>query len=136
MWAQQYTTPSHAAIIFTLEPVFAVITSYLVIGERLNGRSMVGAVFGVGWDIDCGIVGAGGGAGVAGAMGELQIEGSEVLISEELALDGDNSMNDIAELRFCEIQLCACHVLISFHVTRPTFHKPQGWGTLRACLIS
>src|SRR6202451_1209678 len=33
LWAQQYTTPSHAAIIFTLEPVFAVITSYLVIGE-------------------------------------------------------------------------------------------------------
>jgi drug/metabolite transporter (DMT)-like permease len=45
MWAQQYTTPSHAAIIFTLEPVFAVITSYLVIGERLGGRSMIGAVF-------------------------------------------------------------------------------------------
>jgi drug/metabolite transporter (DMT)-like permease len=43
MWAQQYTTPSHAAIIFTLEPVFAVITSYLVIGERLNRRSMLGA---------------------------------------------------------------------------------------------
>ena len=42
--AQRYTTPSHAAIIFTLEPVFAVITSYLVIGERLNGRSMVGGV--------------------------------------------------------------------------------------------
>jgi drug/metabolite transporter (DMT)-like permease len=45
MWAQQYTTPSHAAIIFTLEPVFAVITSYLVIGERLNRRSMLGAGF-------------------------------------------------------------------------------------------
>jgi drug/metabolite transporter (DMT)-like permease len=45
MWAQQYTTPSHAAIIFTLEPVFAVITSYLVIGERLGGRSLVGAIF-------------------------------------------------------------------------------------------
>jgi drug/metabolite transporter (DMT)-like permease len=45
MWAQQYTTPSHAAIIFTLEPVFAVITSYLVIAERLNRRSMLGAGF-------------------------------------------------------------------------------------------
>ena len=43
LWAQQYTTPSHAAIIFTLEPVFAVITSYLVIGERFDGRSKVGA---------------------------------------------------------------------------------------------
>jgi drug/metabolite transporter (DMT)-like permease len=45
MWAQQYTTPSHAAIIFALEPVFAVITSYLVIAERLNRRSMLGAGF-------------------------------------------------------------------------------------------
>jgi drug/metabolite transporter (DMT)-like permease len=45
LWAQQYTTSSHAAILFTLEPVFAVITSYLVIGERLNTRSLVGAAF-------------------------------------------------------------------------------------------
>jgi drug/metabolite transporter (DMT)-like permease len=44
MWAQQYTTPSHAAIIFTLEPVFAVITSYLVIRERLSMRGAFGAV--------------------------------------------------------------------------------------------
>jgi len=44
MWAQQYTTPSHAAIIFTLEPVFAVITSYLVIRERLTARGAFGAV--------------------------------------------------------------------------------------------
>jgi drug/metabolite transporter (DMT)-like permease len=43
LWAQQYTTSSHAAIIFTLEPVFAVITSYVVIGERLGARSMIGA---------------------------------------------------------------------------------------------
>jgi drug/metabolite transporter (DMT)-like permease len=45
LWAQQYTTPSHAAIIFTLEPVVAVVTSYIMIGERLNTRSIVGAVF-------------------------------------------------------------------------------------------
>jgi drug/metabolite transporter (DMT)-like permease len=45
LWAQQYTTPSHAAILFTLEPVFAVITSYILIGERLNGRAVLGAVF-------------------------------------------------------------------------------------------
>jgi len=45
LWAQQYTTPSHAAILFTLEPVFAVITSYLLIGERLQGRAVLGAVF-------------------------------------------------------------------------------------------
>jgi drug/metabolite transporter (DMT)-like permease len=45
LWAQQYTTSSHAAIIFTLEPVFAVGTSYLVIGERLAARSLLGAAF-------------------------------------------------------------------------------------------
>ena len=45
LWAQQYTTPSHAAILFTLEPVFAVITSYLLIGERLSGRAFAGAAF-------------------------------------------------------------------------------------------
>ena len=45
LWAQQYTTPSHAAIIFTLEPVVAVITSYIVIGERLSPRSILGAAF-------------------------------------------------------------------------------------------
>ena len=43
LWAQQYTTPSHAAILFTLEPVFAAITSYLVLGERLGLRSVAGA---------------------------------------------------------------------------------------------
>jgi drug/metabolite transporter (DMT)-like permease len=45
LWAQQYTTPSHAAILFTLEPVFAVITSYLIIRERLGQRAMLGALF-------------------------------------------------------------------------------------------
>jgi drug/metabolite transporter (DMT)-like permease len=45
LWAQQYTTSSHAAIIFTLEPVFAVLSSYLVIGERLGARTMLGAAF-------------------------------------------------------------------------------------------
>jgi drug/metabolite transporter (DMT)-like permease len=43
LWAQQYTTPSHAAILFTLEPVFAVATSYVVLGERLGARSLAGA---------------------------------------------------------------------------------------------
>jgi drug/metabolite transporter (DMT)-like permease len=43
LWAQQYTTPSHAGILFTLEPVFAVVTSYFVLGERLGLRSFAGA---------------------------------------------------------------------------------------------
>ena len=45
LWAQQYTSSSHAAILFTLEPVFAVITSYVLIGERLSSRAILGAIF-------------------------------------------------------------------------------------------
>jgi drug/metabolite transporter (DMT)-like permease len=45
LWAQRYTTPSHAAILFTLEPVFAVITSYILIRERLAPRAVLGAAF-------------------------------------------------------------------------------------------
>jgi drug/metabolite transporter (DMT)-like permease len=45
LWAQQYTTPGHAAVLFTLEPVFAVITSYLIIRERLSQRAILGATF-------------------------------------------------------------------------------------------
>jgi drug/metabolite transporter (DMT)-like permease len=43
MWGQQYTSASHAAILFALEPVFAVITSYLVLHERLSARALKGA---------------------------------------------------------------------------------------------
>jgi drug/metabolite transporter (DMT)-like permease len=45
LWAQQYTSPGHAAILFTLEPVFAVLTSYLFLGERLAMRAIFGAAF-------------------------------------------------------------------------------------------
>ena len=43
LWAQQYTSPGHAAILFALEPVFAVITSYFVLHERLTARALKGA---------------------------------------------------------------------------------------------
>lgn len=43
-WAQQFTPPTHTALIFALEPVFAWLTSYLVLGERLGGRAAVGAL--------------------------------------------------------------------------------------------
>jgi drug/metabolite transporter (DMT)-like permease len=42
-WAQQYTPPAHTALIFTLEPVFAALVSRVVLGERLGGRSLIGA---------------------------------------------------------------------------------------------
>lgn len=43
-WAQQFTPPTHTALIFMMEPVFACLTSYLVLGERLGARGGVGAV--------------------------------------------------------------------------------------------
>jgi drug/metabolite transporter (DMT)-like permease len=42
-WAQKYTTATRTALIFSLEPVFAWLTSYLVAGELLTGRGIVGA---------------------------------------------------------------------------------------------
>ncbi|HZQ69105.1 MAG TPA: DMT family transporter [Terriglobales bacterium] len=42
-WAQQYTPPTHAALIFSLEPVFAWVTSFLFLGERLGSRAALGA---------------------------------------------------------------------------------------------
>jgi drug/metabolite transporter (DMT)-like permease len=43
-WAQQFTTPTRTALIFSLEPVFAWLTSFLVSGEVLTGRVLAGAV--------------------------------------------------------------------------------------------
>ena len=42
-WAQQFTPATHTALIFTLEPVFAWLTSFIFLGERLGGRSGLGA---------------------------------------------------------------------------------------------
>jgi drug/metabolite transporter (DMT)-like permease len=42
-WAQQFTSPTHTALIFSLEPVFAWITSYIALGERLGPRAGLGA---------------------------------------------------------------------------------------------
>ena len=43
VWAQQYTTSSHTAIIFALEPVFAGLTSFAFYHERLGMRGLIGA---------------------------------------------------------------------------------------------
>jgi drug/metabolite transporter (DMT)-like permease len=43
-WAQQFTPATHAALIFTLEPVFAWITSFLYLNERLGVRAAAGAL--------------------------------------------------------------------------------------------
>lgn len=42
-WAQQYTTATRTALIFTLEPIFAWGTSWLLTGEMLSLRAAAGA---------------------------------------------------------------------------------------------
>jgi drug/metabolite transporter (DMT)-like permease len=42
-WAQQYTSPTHTAILISLEPVFAAITSWFVSREYLGSRILLGA---------------------------------------------------------------------------------------------
>jgi drug/metabolite transporter (DMT)-like permease len=42
-WAQQFTTSTRTALIYMLEPVFAWMTSYILVGENLSGRATVGA---------------------------------------------------------------------------------------------
>jgi drug/metabolite transporter (DMT)-like permease len=49
-WVQQYLPATHTALILTLEPVFAWITAYLVLHERLGLRASLGALL-----ILCGI---------------------------------------------------------------------------------
>jgi drug/metabolite transporter (DMT)-like permease len=42
-WAQQYTTATRTALIYMLEPVFAWLTSFLLVGEGLSARAAAGA---------------------------------------------------------------------------------------------
>jgi drug/metabolite transporter (DMT)-like permease len=42
-WAQRYTTPTRAALIFSLEPVFAWLTSYVFENEVLTVQVLIGA---------------------------------------------------------------------------------------------
>jgi drug/metabolite transporter (DMT)-like permease len=43
-WVQSVLPPTHTALLLTLEPVFAWITSFLVMGERLGLRPACGAL--------------------------------------------------------------------------------------------
>ncbi len=43
--AQRVISPSHAAVIYTTEPVFAGIFSYIFLGETLGIRGIIGATF-------------------------------------------------------------------------------------------
>ena len=41
-WAQRHTTPTHTALIFILEPVFAAIFAMIFTQERLEGLEWLG----------------------------------------------------------------------------------------------
>jgi drug/metabolite transporter (DMT)-like permease len=43
-WAQQFTPATHTALIFNLEPVFAWLTSFIYLKERLGVRAGAGAL--------------------------------------------------------------------------------------------
>jgi drug/metabolite transporter (DMT)-like permease len=43
-WAQQFLPATHTAVLFTLEPVFAWLTSWIILGEHLGRRSGAGAL--------------------------------------------------------------------------------------------
>jgi drug/metabolite transporter (DMT)-like permease len=43
VWAQKHTSSSHAAILLSLEPVFAAVTSWWLAHERLGSRNLAGA---------------------------------------------------------------------------------------------
>jgi drug/metabolite transporter (DMT)-like permease len=44
VWSQRYLTAAHTGILLTLEPVFAALTSFVWLGERLSGRALLGCV--------------------------------------------------------------------------------------------
>ncbi len=64
-WAQQFTPPTHTALIFMMEPVFAWVTA-AIMGERLGLRSAIGAVM------------------ILGGVALSEVLGSAVHPSEEL----------------------------------------------------
>ncbi len=43
-YAQQFTSPTRAALIFTMEPVFAALFSFLVLGEVMGISGIIGGV--------------------------------------------------------------------------------------------
>ncbi len=44
VWGQSHTTATNTALILTSEPVFAALTSFVVLHERLGGRALAGAI--------------------------------------------------------------------------------------------
>ena len=43
-WAQQYSNPNHTALIFSLEPVFASIFAFIILGQRFSAKEWAGGI--------------------------------------------------------------------------------------------
>ena len=57
VWGQRHTTATNTALILTCEPVFAAMTSFIVLHERLGGRALGGAAAYPRWDLRRGMEG-------------------------------------------------------------------------------
>jgi drug/metabolite transporter (DMT)-like permease len=57
-WGQRFVGPTHAAIIYALEPVWASVFALLVIGERLGMQGLLGAGAIIGATLLCQLGGA------------------------------------------------------------------------------
>lgn len=44
VWSQKYIGSIFLALIFSLEPIFASITNFIVLGEKFNSRELTGAI--------------------------------------------------------------------------------------------
>jgi len=57
-WAQQFLPATHTALIFALEPVFASLTSWLLLHEHLGSRALFGGALILGGIVMAEVVGA------------------------------------------------------------------------------
>jgi drug/metabolite transporter (DMT)-like permease len=55
---QREVTPTRAAVIYTMEPVFAALFSWLLIAEPMTGRKLIGGAIIVAGNLVCEVVGA------------------------------------------------------------------------------
>lgn len=72
-WAQQFTPPTHTALIFSLEPVFAWITALIFLQEELGFRAGLGCVL------------------ILGGVLLSELKGSEQAEMKEETADPENS---------------------------------------------
>lgn len=75
-WAQQFTPATHTALIFTTEPVFAWLTSFIYLHERLGLRAGAGALL-----ILCGVL-------ISELLGHVEKPDDETLGTEPVASSG------------------------------------------------